>query len=408
MVGFFLCKIDLGAMMNILEEELAEEGISSGIEKEEDYTSEDPFNPDSISIASKVIALDTVLRRIRNGTIRLAPDFQRKYVWDKKRKGLLIESMMLKIPLPMFYVSEDRDGIWEVVDGLQRLTTIKDYILGPDGDGKGFKLSGLEFWGNIFDGKTFFQISNDNSLARIVNNIMESELSFTIISPETPETVKRNIFKRINTGGMRLSNQEIRHALYQGDATQWLQELVESTEYTEVIGDTVKDNRMGGRELILRALAFVVIGPEKFKGDMDDFLSSAMRLINRESLTSKDAYYGMEFPDKGECFNNISTGLRRSFAVFGDFAFRKSLPNEKKTPINKSLFDVWIFFFSLMGEREFSDLMASKCLFMERYRNLLHEPEFDNSISRHGSNVYGVDYRYRRIAELLDGMSEYD
>ncbi|MBC8838203.1 DUF262 domain-containing protein, partial [Escherichia coli] len=73
-------------------------------------------------------------------TIQLAPNFQRNYVWDAERKSLLIESMMLRIPLPMFYVSEDKEGIWEVVDGLQRLTTIRDFILGPDGDGKGFEL----------------------------------------------------------------------------------------------------------------------------------------------------------------------------------------------------------------------------------------------------------------------------
>lgn len=393
--------------MNFIEEELAEEGLYSGIEKEEDYTSDDPFNPDSISIASKVIALDTVLRRINNDTIRLAPNFQRKYVWDKKRKGQLIESMMLKIPLPMFYVAEDKDGIWEVVDGLQRLTTIKDYLLGPDGDGKGFKLEGLEFWGAMFDGKNFYQVNKDKNMARVVNNIMESELSFTIISPETPEIVKRNIFKRINTGGMRLSNQEIRHALYQGEATHLLQELLDSEVYEDVIGSTVQDNRMGGRELILRSLAFMVIGREKFNGDMDDFLSSTMRLINREVLSSRDSYSEVNFPDSSECYSSVVKGLERSFEVFGEFAFRKSLPNEKKTPINKSLFDVWVYYFSVMDDFDFFELIENKELFMARYKCLLHDHEFDNSISRHGSNFYGVEHRYKKIAELLEGLKNH-
>lgn len=144
-------------------QELAGEGVFSGVEKEEDRVESDlsgrePFDTDSISISSKTVALDTVLRRIKNKTIKLAPDFQRNYVWDKKRKSQLMESMMLRIPLPMFYVSEDKNGIWEVVDGLQRLTTIRDFVLGPDLDGKGFKLFGLEFWSSNYDGLDFSKL----------------------------------------------------------------------------------------------------------------------------------------------------------------------------------------------------------------------------------------------------------
>ena len=114
-----------------IKEDLADEGVGSGVEREQEgnqFQTGDPFDPASISLSSKIVSLDTVLRRIRNHTITLAPNFQRNFVWDVKRKSLLIESMMLRIPIPMFYVSEDKDGVWEVVDGLQRLTTIKDFI----------------------------------------------------------------------------------------------------------------------------------------------------------------------------------------------------------------------------------------------------------------------------------------
>jgi len=385
-------------------EELAEEGILSGVEiEDEDISNEsyekEPFDTDSISITSKIVALDTVLRRIKNKTIKLAPDFQREYVWDIKRKSQLIESMMLKIPLPMFYVSEDKNGIWEVVDGLQRLTTIKNYVLGDDNDGKGFKLKGLEFWSEIYDGLDFFNLEKQASNVKVVNNILETELSFIVINPETPEKVKRNIFKRINTGGMRLSNQEIRHALYQGRASDLLKILVEDNVYSNVINNTVKDNRMAGRELILRFLSFYLLNYTTYKGDMDDFLSNTMRAINGEiDIPFKD----IAIPDDIEIVKLFRTGLSRAYSLFGEHAFRKSLPNDaRKTPINKSLFELWLCVLSKMKENTYNTLNSKKDLLIKRYSEIMQDDDFINSISRHGSSMQGAKHRREQILKLI-------
>lgn len=385
-------------------EELAEEGILSGVEAEnEDVENEsidkEPFDTDSISITSKIVALDTVLRRIKNKTIKLAPDFQREYVWDIKRKSQLIESMMLKIPLPMFYVSEDKNGIWEVVDGLQRLTTIKNYVLGEDNDGKGFKLKGLEFWSEIYDGLDFFNLEKQPSNVKVVNNILETELSFIVINPETPEKVKRNIFKRINTGGMRLSNQEIRHALYQGRASDLLKTLVEDSVYGIVINNTVKDNRMAGRELILRFLSFYLLNYTSYKGDMDDFLSNTMRAINGDvDIISKN----ITIPNNDEIIRIFRIGLSRANSLFGEHAFRKSLPNDsRKTPINKSLFELWLCILSKMKKGTFDMLNLKKEKLIKRYSEIMQDDDFINSISRHGSSMQGAKYRREQILKLI-------
>ncbi|MEJ3966484.1 DUF262 domain-containing protein [Citrobacter braakii] len=385
-------------------EELAEEGILSGVEiEDEDATSEsvdkEPFDTDSISITSKIVALDTVLRRIKNKTIKLAPDFQREYVWDIKRKSQLIESMMLKIPLPMFYVSEDRNGIWEVVDGLQRLTTIKNYVLGDDNDGKGFKLKGLEFWSDIYDGLDFFNLEKQPSNVKVVNNILETELSFIVINPETPEKVKRNIFKRINTGGMRLSNQEIRHALYQGRASDLLKSLVEDRIYGIVINNTVKDNRMAGRELILRFLSFYFLTYNTYKGDMDDFLSNTMRAINGEVDLLPE---NIVIQSDAEIVELFRTGLTRAYSLFGEHAFRKSLPNDlRKTPINKSLFELWLCVLSKIKKSTFDMLNIKKDILITRYSDMMKDDDFMNSISRYGSSMQGAKYRRERILKLI-------
>jgi uncharacterized protein with ParB-like and HNH nuclease domain len=223
--------------------------------------------------------MDTVIRRLEQGTILLAPNFQRNEVWDATRRSRLIESLMLKIPLPMLYVAANTEGSWEVVDGLQRLSTIRDFILGDD-QGKKLKLSNLEFLGNKFNGKTFDNIEKDPSQIRLINTIRETEMRFTVINPGTPEEVKRNIFKRINTGGMPLTAQEIRHALYQGHSSDLLTKLVELPEFKEAINSKINDSRMGARELVLRFLAFLVMPATDYQSDMDKFLSNTMRVIN--------------------------------------------------------------------------------------------------------------------------------
>ncbi|WEH92677.1 DUF262 domain-containing protein [Acinetobacter soli] len=183
-----------------IQEELSELGEKIGIEVDEDEDAIEPFNPEDISIQQKVVPMDVIIRRLKQKSIHLSPSFQRKDVWNATRKSRLIESIMLNIPLPMFYVAADENGTWEVVDGLQRLSAIRDFIIG-DKNGSMLKLSNLEFLGEKFNGKTFVAIENDPKEQKLVNGIYEAEMRFTVINPGTPEAVKRNIFKRINTGG---------------------------------------------------------------------------------------------------------------------------------------------------------------------------------------------------------------
>lgn len=381
----------------IIKEDLADEGVPSGVEQEnETFKNHEPFDPASISLTSRIIALDTVLRRIKNRTIILTPDFQRNQVWDIERKSLLIESMMLRIPLPMFYVSEDKDGIWEVVDGLQRLTTIRDFILGPDNDGKGFKLKHLEFWGELFNGMDFYSIENKSKMPRIVNNIMEAELSFTVINPDTPEKVKRNIFKRINTGGMRLSTQEIRHALYQGDATALLKDLTTTNSYKRIMEKTIKDDRMAGRELVLRYLSFQLRGYKSYRGDMDEFLSDTMRYLNGEIRLDP-----IKLHSKSKIINDFDTALERAHEIFGEHAFRRSKGNLRKTPINKSLFDSLMYCFARIPENTFKNIKLNKTEFERKFHLILIDDEFSESIGRYGSDPSGVTNRYSKLIELF-------
>lgn len=392
-------------MANYIEpkQDMADEGVLSGVEYEDSGGLQQPFDPSSISLDTKVVSLFSVLRRIENKSINLSPPFQRNAVWDDKRKSLLIESMMLRIPLPMFYVAEDREGNWEVVDGLQRLTAINSFIKGPDNDGKGFKLKELEFWGDRFNGKTFFQLERMLEASMTVNHILETELQFTIIKPDTSEKVKRNIFKRINTGGMRLSEQEIRHALYQGRSTSLLINLRSKLCFSNGVGKTIDDSRMAAREIILRFIAFKVLGRRFYKGDMDDFLSLTMSCINEGfiELEQGDKKFVFVSPEMETIDTDFELSIERNMRLFGEHAFRRSIGNERKSPINKSLFDTWMVCLSYISDAEFKNLIERKDDLLHDYMELLNGEVFGNSISRHSASINGVSQRYESIISLI-------
>ena len=400
-------------------EELGESGTESGIESDdiEDFIT--PFNPDEISINSKTVSLDSVLRRIKNGTIRLTPPFQRKSVWNDLRKSRLIESMMLNIPLPMFYISSDVDGNWDVVDGLQRITTIKEFILGnydkekEKYDEKGFKLKKLEFWGSL-DGKRY-----DELPGKLYNNIADTELQFTIINPDTPEEVKRNIFKRINTGGMPLTSQEIRHALYQGESTKLLEKLSENEAFLSAV-TKVDDSRMGARELILRFLSFYIRDYTQYQKDsgMDAHLSNSMRIINHINNLSLDAIKCEFKYDKGIDSNGLYSNIKqvtlekieedfkiamkRARKIFREHTFRKSYPGKRRTPINKTLFEVFGNLLVNLSENEFNNLVKNKKEFLEEYKEkYLLTTEFAHMIGRDSHRVSSVKKRYEELFLLI-------
>ncbi|GAB5528083.1 MAG: DUF262 domain-containing protein [Roseivirga sp.] len=375
-----------------------------------------PFDPEKISIDTKPITMDTCLRRLEQGTIILNPDFQRDEVWTLEKKCRLIESLMLKIPLPMFYVSADERGNFYVVDGLQRLSTIRSFVLGDEYlktkdqslKGNGLSLSNLEFWGDLYNDKRFIDLP-----INIQNRILETGFTFTIINPGTPEDVKRNIFKRINTGGEPLFPQEIRHALYIGESTRFLLKLSKKLEFLEATSGSITSNRMMDREIILRFLAFAIRSFKDYpkSNDMDTFLSDTMRIINvMPSLSGKaaDKVFKDDLSREQIIVNDISIledmfikAMKRAKKIFNEHAFRKSHPEKRRAPINKALFEVWGTLLSQLSSSQFQRLMVNKRAFIEEHSKLLEEDYFNYIISRNSLKYQSVVDRYQKLTKLL-------
>lgn len=380
-----------------------------------------PFDPEKISIDTKPVMMETLLRRLEQGTIILNPDFQRNEVWTPDKKCKLIESLMLKIPLPMFYVSADEKANYYVVDGLQRLSTIRSFVLGDKYletkearyKGEGFKLNELEFWGDSYNNLNF------NGLPiNIRNRILETGFTFTIINPGTPEEVKRNIFKRINTGGEPLTAQEIRHALYIGESTRLLLRLSQTKEFLQATGGSAKPERMMDRELILRSLAFTVRSYTNYptNNNMDTFLSDTMRIINiMPSLNGKEGakVFKEEVKKEHVIVNEISIledrfkkAMLRAFNIFGQYAFRKSYYPNRRTPINKGLFEVWGTLLGQLTDIQYKKLVINKNTFIKKYSLLLDDDSFIYLISRDAQKSPSVKSRYEKLAALLNEFTQ--
>lgn len=394
-----------------------------GVEDENDDLYTDPFDPEEISINTKPFSMDACLRRLIQGTIILNPDFQRQEVWTIDKKSRLIESLMLKIPIPMFYVSGDEKGTLTMVDGLQRFSTIRDFILGAEflktrnenDKGDGFKLQDLEFW-KEYEGKNFKGLPT-----HIVNRIMETEFTFTIINPATPEEVRRNIFKRINTGGLPLSSQEIRNALYIGQATTLLNKLASLDVFKQATDHSIKNLRMEDKELILRFISFLVRQYTSFNKavSVDTWLSDTMIIVNAipnletrelKKQTSKQyATIDMKsiVPLSVDLIEEtFQKAMKRAHNLFGEHAFRKSYPGKRRTPINKSLFETWGVLLSEITEEQFANLYKRKDEMMAEYQGLINNNDFVIIISRDSMKPTSVRKRFQTISELINTYSK--
>ena len=404
--------------IEILEKKQMDEE-AKGIEDEAQIDdSKDPFDPATISIEKRVVTMDAIIRRLEQKTIKLNPGFQRKEVWDDTRKCQLIESLLLKIPIPMFYVAAAPDDGWTVVDGLQRLSTIRDFVLGKDyistkdekKKGHGFKLEGLEFCGKQLNGHDMAELPTLYS-----NRIMETEFTFTIINPGTPEDVKRNIFKRINTGGIQLSPQEIRNALYGGDISKLLSELAEMRCFKDATGWSVKTLRMEDKELVLRFVAFLLRDYVKYSKsvNVDTWLGDTMMIYNAlPGLDNRDmrklaregnvTLADVNVLTKEYISEAFEKAMNRGAELFGAHAFRKSLPPYRRSPINKSLFETWGVLLSKLTENEFSNLCKNKEQLLSEYEQDLYSDEFVIAISRDSMSKWSVGHRYHVVSTLID------
>ncbi|WP_405767370.1 DUF262 domain-containing protein [Streptomyces sp. NBC_01538] len=372
--------------------ELTDTGLSAGIEAEDLGPSHRaPFDPELIDVHPRATTVDLMLQRLKRGLIDLQPDFQRRSgIWNETAQSRLIESLLLRIALPTIYVAEEADDSWTVVDGVQRLTTIVRFVK-PEATGlEPLVLRNLEYLD--YDGKTFEDLPG-----RMQTRVLETELSLLLIRKGTPEEARFNIFTRINTGGLPLTQQELRHALIPGPARDLLARLAESPFFLSATAGSVSPSRMAERELCLRFLAFWLTPPGRYiTQDFDGFLRAAMHDINRLTAT------GLE-----ELETRFYLAMVNSERVFGDQAFRKQFDTSvRRYPINKALFEVQAVTLAQCTQDETKVLSACRDTVAVKFQKLMEDPAFYDAISSGTGDANKVNYRFQSMKDLFREVLE--
>ena len=328
-------EIELSEMEDYLAQknvQIVSDGVDIDEEPNDGEITIHPFDPSKIDISLQNITIDGLVKRIRNKEINLNTKFQRKAgLWSRQQKSRLIESLLLKIPLPAFYFDAQSEDNWLIIDGLQRITAFKEFMVNEDAP---LLLDGLEFFCD-FNGLRYPQLPRP-----FQRRIEETNLVVYTVRRGTPDNVKYNVFKRINTGGLELTPQEIRHALFQGKATDLLFDLSRSDTFIKTTAGSIRTDRMLDQEFVLRFIAVCFYGIDKYSGISDDFLNDAMKEINWMD-TAQIEKIRLRFDEV----------MVLAEKIFGRHAFRKMGADGNRRPINKAVFEIWCkAIFDLSGQ----------------------------------------------------------
>lgn len=347
-----------------------------------------PFDPTKIKIETKTQSLDTLIKRIDRNSVAMNTEeyFQRKDdLWDEGKQSRLIESILISFPLPAFFFDATDDNYWLIVDGLQRLSSIRNFCVL-----KTLRLTNLEFLTHL-NGKRWNDLSED--LHRIIE---ETQVVIYKILPGTPTDVKFNIFKRINTGGLTLEPQEIRHALFQGVPAKFIAELAESKAFLRATRKKIRSHRMLDRDFINRFLAFYLFGYENYQPDLDTFMSKAMA-----------ALYKLDKNQLAKIKYDFETSMLTALKVFGKEAFRKiGINTNRLSPINKALFDALSAQLALISDIERGKIITDRWSFKQAISELITQDDlFFASITSSTGDRNKVTYRHEMVKQIIQQHS---
>jgi hypothetical protein len=350
-----------------LEEDQGEEGLY-------------PYDPTEadIDIREDPQTVFELMRKYDNGKLIIEPDFQRNLVWERTQQSKFIESVILNFPIPPFYVNQTREGKYIVVDGLQRTSTLHEFV------NNGFKLQGLEALKKL-NGCSFSDLKN--LTGDYQTKIEDKKLNLYVIRPSVPVKVVYDIFNRINTGGTNLQRQEVRNCIFLGKSTQLLKELAESDDFKIAINQGISSKRMKDREAVLRYLAFKIFDYEKdYQGDMSDFLERAMKKINTMKPLEIESLKA-----------DFKRAMKITYELFGKKNFR--LPTyQTRGRISIAVFESVAYFFSIIDDLF---LKKYKTEIIANFDNLIKNEVYLDSVSNATSSKAKVISRFNLAQEIL-------
>lgn len=359
------------------QKDLADILFPARAERDEDADSvlDVPLNQRRLQTETYDFTVSTIENLLKEERI-VVPDFQRKYVWNRNQASKLVESLIIQCPIPVIYLDQEDDGTLKVIDGNQRLMSIKLFLE------NGFRLRGLTAFPDL-NGLLFRELD-----PRIRSHIENRTLRCITILKETHPQIKFDVFERLNTGAVQLNAQELRHGLYHGALMELLDELGKNSTWRSLTGFG-SDKRMRGAELILRFLALAF--------DLDHYEKPLATFLNKFAQKNRNGARAGEFV---ETFNRA---ISVANAIFGPEAFR--LIDEDGKPensINSAVFDA-----QMAGIARSMNLNSNFTLVVRRkiraeYRRLLQDREFNRAVSASTSDPPLVRARIRMFSQAVD------
>ena len=365
-------------------------------DEDRDLEIDSPFDPSQIDIVVRQMTISLLEDRLDNNELDLTPDFQRQAnLWDIRRKSRLIESILLRIPLPSFYFSEDSDSIYSVVDGLQRLCTIFHFknvqLLNSvtNSNLEPLQLKGLQYLSEL-EGKSYEQLER-----RFQRRISELEITANIIRANTPFAVKFNVFARLNQGGLPLTAQEMRNAIFPGEWRNYIRELSESDAFIKATENKIPKIRQQDMELVLRFISLWQLplpNQRPANQNLDEFLNTTVEYI----LPKWDS-------DKWDSASNaFFRSLDATCAIRGKHAFRKSSCDQPRGPINRGLFEAEMIVFGSLDETDLKVAKQKKSIIDNLFHKALKEnQDFVRSLSIGTGSSESANIRVRTLRGIL-------
>lgn len=330
---------------------------------------------DTLLIRNETRTVHDVLRRIDRREFVMDPDFQRDFVWDPDKQSKLIESVVMRIPLPVFYLAEDDQERLVVVDGLQRLTTFQLFV-------------NNELSLRLKDRPELNRKKFGDLPPKLQNRVEDCNLILYVIDAKVPEQARLDIFDRVNSGAP-LTRQQMRNCLYTGHATRFLKDESQTEIFKEATGSSLRISTMRDREFVNRFCAFQVLDLEKYR-DMDEFLADGLKEMNARPKT---------LPALSSQFR---TTLDNNFFLFDRHAFRKHEPGQdRRSVINASLWDVMSTGFSCYPREVVEENVH---VAREAFYRLMDNEEFVDAITRGPNTANQVRRRFAMAREMFEDV----
>jgi hypothetical protein len=368
-----------------------------GQEGEDDLTIENSESFSDAVLWGTDWTSETIISQLKKGNIELNPNFQRRDAWGTDRKSKFIESIILGLPIPQIILAErkDKKGAYIVIDGKQRLLSMRQFTVTEQGDDfEPLKLHSLKVLSDL-NGKTLQDVAQQLDFSKYLSAFENQTIRTILIRNWPNQSFLYTVFLRLNTGSLPLSPQELRQALNPGEFTSFADSFsVDSPQIRKALRLKKPDYRMRDVELVVRFFSFKNF-IEDYTGNLKEFLDKTCEKLNQSWQNDSAETIAQAI--------QLNNSIETTFEIFGENAFTKYSKGEYTGTFNRPVFDIMTYYFSIP---EIAD-QAKKHIpqIVHEFENLCtNDVDFLRSLETSTKNIEPTTKRYSEWGNTLMKM----